>query len=71
LSTPEKGGGAISHGNFKYTKPVRVNMQDSAPEKRERAVSHTNLHKQSLQPALRTLHLRRGEGQAPVRTLNK
>jgi hypothetical protein len=35
-------GGTFSHENFKYTKPATVNMQDSPPEKRGRAVPHTN-----------------------------
>jgi hypothetical protein len=42
LSALEKGGRAISHANFKYTKPATVNLQDSPPEKRGRAVLCAN-----------------------------
>jgi hypothetical protein len=42
LSALEKVGGAISHANLKYTKPAMVNMQDSPPEKRGRAVPWAN-----------------------------
>jgi hypothetical protein len=42
LSAPEKGIEAVSHMNFKYTKPAKVNMQDSIPEKRGRAVLQAN-----------------------------